>query len=215
MARHLKGGEQYRVYSVTECLGTCVGGKVHVEPPGDTQCVDLKPSHLGEPEILGICGDWDALPRKPKIQSTSQKVYQDAVGAVLDSKGLSGAKVNVTQVIRVDLDGDGQEEVLVSAKTPRRNYPEPDSQKNDYSLVLLRKIVAGKTKTFVLCGEYYPKFVSFNAPNVYKVAAVLDFNGDGVMEVAVSWSYYEGGGIDIYSVQNGKVDQVLSGGSGA
>lgn len=191
------------------------GGRVHVDAPGDTHYVNIKPCPSTDCEALGICGNWNAIPRVPKIQSPNQKVYQDAIRAVLNSKGLAGAKVSVTQVIRVDLEGDGQEEVLVSATTPRRGYPQPDSQKNDYSVVLLRKIVRGKVQQSIVRGDFYPKFVSFNAPNMYKVAAVLDFDGDGVMEIATSWHYYEGSGIDIYSVRNGKLVRVLSGGSGA
>jgi hypothetical protein len=211
----VKGGEQYRIYSLTKYLGQGVGGKVSVEPPGETNFTEV--SGMPKDPITGIAisGSWNALPRTPKVQSTSQKAYQDAVRSVLNSKGLAGAKVNITQVIRVDLEGDGQEEVLVSATTPRPRYPEPNSQKNDYSVVLLRKLVSGKVKTFVVEGDFYPKFVEFNAPNVYDVAAVLDFDGDGIMEIALSWGYYEGEGVDVFSYRGGKLTRVLTGGSGA
>lgn len=211
----INGGEQYRIYNLSKYLGQGIGGRVSVEPPGETNRVEISGLPKDSSRIIAISGSWNALPRMPKVQSTNQKVYQEAVRSVLNSKGLAGAKVNVTQVIRVDLEGDGQQEVVVSATTPRNGYPQPDSRQNDYSVVLLRKIVGGKVKTLVVAGEFHPKYVSFNAPNIYSVATVLDFDGDGAMEIAVSWSYYEGTGVDVFSFQHGKLTRVLSGASGA
>ena len=95
--------------------------------------------------------------------------------------------------MRVDLDGDGEEEVLISAT----NYFRKDdsvpmrSPAASYSMVLLRRVVAGKVETQLIVGEFYPKAYPkaaqeegrFDAPNAYKVIATLDLDGDGKMEV--------------------------------
>ena len=48
------------------------------------------------------------------------------------------------------------------------------------------------------------------APNVYNLAAVLDLNGDGKLEVMVHSFYYEVGQTTIYRWQPDKIEAVLS-----
>jgi FG-GAP repeat len=83
---------------------------------------------------------------------------------------------------------------------------------------LLRRVVSGKVETQLVKGEFYPKAyqngtdddASFNAPNAYKVIAVLDLDGDGKMEVVVASQYYEGGATTIYGCDPKKVEALLS-----
>jgi hypothetical protein len=85
-------------------------------------------------------------------------------------------------------------------------------------MVLLRRLPAGKVETQLVEGEFYPKAyqngtdddASFNAPNAYKVIAVLDLDGDGKIEVVVASQYYEGGATTIYRCNPKKVEELLS-----
>jgi hypothetical protein len=49
----------------------------------------------------------------------------------------------------------------------------------------------------------------------YDLAAVLDLDGDGTLEVVVSWLYYEGSGLEAYEIGSEGVTRVLNGGCGA
>jgi hypothetical protein len=75
-----------------------------------------------------------------------------------------------------------------------------------YSVVLLRRVVAGKVQTQLVAGEIYPRGGTANAPNLYDIAAVLDLNGDGRLEVVMHPLYYEGGATIIYQCDPKKIE---------
>src|SRR6266566_2642520 len=215
----------YRVYGLTQALGEAKGDK---PKPADAPCEDVLTVSLApKPEkgVIALAAGWNALPRKPRAMDTTQAVYVDAVRDFLKTKGIEQPKVKIDNILRVDLDGDGEEEVLISAT----NYFRKDdsvpmrSPAASYSMVLLRRVVAGKVETQLIVGEFYPKAYPkaaqeegrFNAPSAYKVIATLDLDSDGKMEVVVGSNYYEGEAITIYRCDPKKVEAVLSVACGA
>ena len=151
----------------------------------------------------------------------------EAVGDFLKARGIADPKVQIARVLRVDLDGDGEEEVLISAtnyftedKSDHSAAPFPEApiespRPGSYSVVILRRVVAGRVQTQLVTGEVYPKPDESVAPNVYQLAAVLDLNGDGKLEVIVHSFYYEGGETMIYRCEPDKIEPVLSVACGA
>jgi hypothetical protein len=217
----IPGGEHYRLYTLSGEVGSSVGGKPakgEEGPCSDTLYVTLTPLPEGRSSLVAVSGPWNAMPRRPKIASTQAQVYREATAAILRSQGILNPTVNLTQVIQVDLDGDGVEEVLVSATNYQRFKPEggltPDARAGDYSLVFLRKAVQGQVVTRIITGEYYPKAKKFNAPSEYRVIGVLDLNGDGRLEIVLSGRYYEGDWVDAYRVDGTKIIKLFSMGCG-
>jgi hypothetical protein len=217
----LPGGEHYRLYSLGGEGGDSVGSKPakgEEGPCSDTWYVTLSPFPQKRGSLVAVGGPWNAMPRPVKLTSTEQQVYQEAAATILKSQGIANPKVNLTQVIRVDLDGDGLEEVLVSATHYETVTPggalTPNARAGDYSLVFLRKLVQGKVVTKIITGEYYPKATEFNAPSEHRIIGVLDLNGDGIMEIVLSGRYYEGDWVDAYQVDGVKITKLLSMGCG-
>lgn len=203
----------YRVFTPTKEKPGITGGKA--SPDADV-CPDvwlqtitpaLDPDERNH--AVGISAPWNPAPRKARATDTTQEVYVKAISDVLATKGIAKAKVKITQLLRVDLDGDGKEEVLITATHYTKIEELMAAKAGDYSIITLRRLDGDKVKTSIVNGEVYPKSDEAAAPNTHEVAAVLDLDGDGTLEVLVRTTYYEGGGMEVYKLRNGTLERVL------
>jgi hypothetical protein len=206
------------VYGVSGEVGKIQVLKVDTEAEAcpDTPIVKLEPERM-ERGAIAFSGNWNPLPRKPKSLDVTQKVYVDLVREFLLEHKLRDPVVHIAQIVKVDLDGDGEDEVLISATHYQGGDNEPPlaSAANTYSFVMLRRVVNGKVKTELVGGECYPKATSDNAPNKYELGALLDLNGDGKIDIVVRSAYYEGDEVTIYECGKSGRKKVLSIGCGA
>jgi hypothetical protein len=216
-AKSMKGHTAFRVFGLTREIGKATGGKPKSVP--EEACSDmLQVSLTSTPNdgVIALSAPWNALPRKPQTADPTQQVYVDAVREFLESRRMSDPKVKITRILRVDLDGDGEEEVLINATnyfTEDGDVPLDTAAPGSYSIVLLRRVVAGKVETELVAGEFYVKDES-SASNLYEIPGVLDLNGDGKLEVIVHSHYYEGAETTIYDCSGGKCNAALSVGCG-
>ena len=202
---------EYRLYSLTGEAGKVTVGKAapDVDVCPDIWMVPINPEPDLDKALIGVRASWDPAPRKAKSLDTTQDVYVRAVTDLLSAKGITKSKVKIKQLLKVDLDGDGEDEVLIACSHYQGEEDLTQAKAGDYSFVALRRVVKGKVQTQILEGDFYPKAAKDAAPNLYKISGVLDLNGDGTLEVLVNSTYYEGGGLKVWQLQKDKLVTVL------
>lgn len=223
MARLIKGGERYNVYNLTGRVGVKTGSKPASQgaPCAETMYVKNLTPNEHRDGLIAVAANWNALPRVPKVESNNAPAYRALVTSLLRRNGIARPEVNIVRVLRVDLEGDGTDEVLINATRVKRwdtGSITPDWNPGDYSVVLLRKVIRGKVQTIVLAGEYHPRLRNpekDGPPNEYAITNVLDLNGDGRMEVIVRGGYYEGDWKTVYDIKGRRVDNIFGCGCGA
>ena len=222
----LKGQEKYRVYTRTSYLGQGVGSKPSSqgEPCPDVPFVTVSSGggkSTMKQGVVAFGGTWNALPRTARLVDTTQPVYIGIVADLLRRHGLAKPKVHIRQIARVDLDGDGIDEVVISANnfadasTTAGDIMPSSTQAGDYSLLFVRKESKGKVKTLFIDQQYCLKTKTFDAPSRSEAIAFLDLNDDGKLEIVVRGHYYEGDGITVYRLAGDRLEEALSSGCGA
>jgi hypothetical protein len=212
-AAALVGGETYRIYSAVGEIGTATGGAPESAgvPCADTWRVALSPEPTDG--IIALGGDWSPLPRVPADDMAASDEYQEAIAGLLRADGLDQPEVRITQALRVDLEGDGSDEILLSAS--RLAEPRTTIAVGDYSLVAIVRPGDGGPEATKIAGEVYLEAAEFGASNEYEIAGALDLNGDGVLEVIIDWSYYEGAGSVVFAAGESGVTELMGAGCGA
>ena len=214
MRRYVKGGEKYRLYSSTGFAGESRGGKpILSQASGSAYTVTLTNRNMDDrTPLVGLGGAWQPMPRKPAPLSTNQKVYLAAVADVLKQHGLQRATPHIEKILRVESGRQSPDFVVIEAASPgyslSREAATGKHQKNDYSFVLLRTLSHGAVHSYVLNGDFGHKDAT-ELTEKYGIAGVLDLNGDGILEIVVETSYYEGGGDEVYEVKSGRPKRVL------
>ena len=210
-------------------------------PGNDTQRFDVQLKNgavlgPGSTRLASNCS-WNPMPRQPVIMSPNNAAYATIVRNYLARNGLPNVEPNIVQLIKVDLEGDGVDEMIICAQNivaqdataftwgQGKNliasgigFPS-GSVKGDYSLLLLRKIVNGQVReiplgNFIALKNATPADAEQISPPLYKVYQFADLNGDGTMEIILGKNYYESISYSVLEIKNDKVVEVLTSGMG-
>ena len=212
----VKSGAKLQVYGVTGTVGNVAVVKLDTrnEPCPDRPIVKLNPKKMKQGAVA-FAANWNPLPRKPKLIDIKEKQHVNVVREFLREHGLRDPIVHISQIVSVDLDGDGQNEFVISATHYKDGDEIPDeSTANTYSFVVVERIGDGKPKAELVDGEFYPEAKSDAAPNKFEIAALLDLNGDGKIDIVVRSVYYEGDEISVYETKSSGFNKALSVGCG-
>lgn len=201
----VNGGEKYQVVRLDEPISLATGSEARPScEPLDLVSVEFEPALPGgfrEIDALAIQTDLAVRPYPVEMLDPPAAEYVQATSELLEGRAARVPVINLTQVIRTDLEGDGVDEVIISAST----IPDDliSTQVGDYSIVFLRKVIEGEIHTAIL-GESIVNDLDDMLQNlvVFEVAAVADLNGDGKMEIVVNGTVWEGAFLQAWEYVN-------------
>jgi hypothetical protein len=163
----------------------------------------------GEDGLVATLGGW-SVTKYPllELSPSVDTFYHQAVLDWLRSQGVANPVSGNVRIFRVDLEGDGVDEVFVSATHLDASQGTPRA--GDYSIVLMRKLIDNNVVTTLVVGDIHASQESQTTyPSTYSLANFLDLNQDGVMEVIVDVTHSEGGGALVYEVNGQTIQEVL------
>ena len=152
---------------------------------------------------IGSTAKWNPVPRIPKPIDLNNATYKTVVANYLKKKGIAKTTIKLTEAFRVDLEGDGVEEIILAATYYKKGL-DASAAVGDYSVVLVRKVVGKVVTDHMLTGDFILKKIDFGAPSEHHISAIADLNGDGKMEVVLYGFYYEGDFASAYEMRAGK-----------
>ncbi len=195
------GGETYQIAGIGFEATTTGGPETIVCGPVDNLGVILESDELlgswPGPYGVAISAPWELQPHIFEAFE-DDGTYAGIASQLLASRGLDVADPIIKQLFRVDLEGDGTNEILVVAEDAALGFePEP----GDYSIVFMRKVVQGEVQTAVIDETVITDpegafTVSFT------VGSVADLSGDGKMEIVLNAAYYEGLSVEVWEYTN-------------
>lgn len=207
VAPQLSDGERYQVYGVDGPTGS-TKGKV---PEYNQICRDYRVSTDSYPfggRAIAVTGTWNVMPRLGQEIPTDHATYTEAIRSWLVEQNIPEPAVEISQILRVDIEGDGAEEVLISAS----HFVEPTGHSvafGDYSLVVMRKVTGNSVVTIPVIADYYYQDVANQFPLTYAGLFVADLNNDNNLEILVGVDRWEGNGVIVYQVNGTNVTQAF------
>lgn len=150
---------------------------------------------------LGANAGWPILPRRAKAVSLPNAAYKKVVADFLKLHGLRKSPAKLEQAFRVDLDGDGVDEVVLAAGHYIGDSNE--AKIGSYTFLLVRKITGKKARTLFVGGTILKTEHDYYEAD-YEVSGFADLNGDGQMEIIVHLGGYEESGTKVFEMKAGK-----------
>ena len=165
-------------------------------------------SDINEVGLLGVLDGWTIAKRDVTELSADGEFYQQAVIDWLTAEGVSAPQLDDLHVFRVDIEGDGVDEIFISAS--HLDDSQHTTRAGDYSVVLMRRVAGNDAVTIPIVSDvYHSQQLEITYPVTYSLINFIDLNQDGVLEVIIDTQKWENVGAIIYQINAQDVIQVL------
>lgn len=208
LRKQARAGMRFTFLDLSGVAGAVTASKPEVEE-ADGSIIMKTGSNRGEkPARLALFGPLGK--RQPvRIQDPKNSTYEQIAAAALVPSGIRRDRVGLKQHLRMDLNADNSEDVLLTAQSRLRFSEEPQFERGAFALVLLRsQSRSGNVLSLPLVLEA-PKKEGEGPPNDVRILAIADINGDGRQEILVETGYYEGGGLRAFAFDGKKATRLF------
>ena len=163
---------------------------------------------LEESGFVAVFDGWTTTKRDVTELSADGEYYQQAVLDWLEAEGVASPQLGVMHTFRVDLEGDGVDEIFISAA--RLDDSQHTTKAGDYSIILMRKVAGNDVVTIPVVADIYrSKDLEITYPRTYTLANFIDLNQDGSLEVVLEIRQWEKFGATVYQIDGDDVIQTL------
>jgi hypothetical protein len=212
VASNLSGETPVTLGDNTEaCFDGRVGPAIGIElaPPD--------PPGFGYSAVAVLQNPWPLKPRPVAVSSRAPEAYRALGEAAFEDEAVDATQGGVEQLVVTDLDGDGDDEALVSFE-----FVQPSAGPGAPGDIAALLVIDATTRAAdTVLRSAVPADAddgtggSFEVIERYRILDVADLNGDGRMEVLVHAWYYEGAAVIVYTYDDGALTEVLTTGCGA
>ncbi len=162
-------------------------------------------------DSITLSDQWNMMPRIPVNQNLMNEKYQELVGSILSENGIvNDLKINIIQNLKVDIEGDGTDEVVIVAENID---PKVSNFSNEaYSIVFIRKIIDDEVETIFLAKDVIGTDESdFEQVSVSRrVIGVIDSDGNGELELLIESVSMDGLDYGLYQFHNNTFQLLLN-----
>jgi len=163
---------------------------------------------LDEGGFVGVVDGWAITKRNADELPADGELYQQVLLDWLKAEGVDDPQLGTVHIFRVDLEGDGSDEIFISAT--HLDESQHTTKAGDYSVILMRKVAGNDVITTRIIGDVYDSpELEITYPRTYSLANFIDLNQDGVLEVVVSFLKWEGFGASVFQVDGQDVIEAL------
>jgi hypothetical protein len=182
----LASGQQVSVYTNSTFSGQST---LRGRAPGAYDCGSAVQFSF-DPDVdwmysVATNGQWQVTPRRPALMDSTTPPYPTILAEVLNDLGLDDPQVQFLTLQRVDLEGDGVDEIVMTGFRQIAGSGTTVISPGDYAVVILRRLAGDEVLTIPLVSDVYPQSSSNISPLEYRVIGMLDLNADGVLEIVI------------------------------